>query len=114
MCAAGLFGHLCPVFFGFRGGKGVATLIGVLLALNCLLGLGFIGTWLAIAALFRYSSLAALGATALTPLYTWLIMARPIYSICLGCICALLIWRHRTNIKHLLAGTEDKIGAKKT
>lgn len=115
LCALTAFlGHLYPIFFGFRGGKGVATLIGTLFALHWLLGLGFVGTWLLIAWLSRYSSLAAIGATVLTPMYTWLLIARPIYVSCLGSMCAILIWSHRANIKNLLAGTEDKIGAKKT
>lgn len=107
-------GHLYPVFFGFRGGKGVATLIGVLFGLHWLLGLAFATTWLLMALLFRYSSLAALTATALTPVYTWLILARPSYVFCLSLMCACLIWRHRSNIKNLIAGTEDKIGTNKT
>ena len=115
LCALLAFlGHLYPVFFGFKGGKGVATLMGVLFALHWLLGIAFVGTWLLVAALFRYSSLAALSATVLTPLYTWLILTTLDYVGCLSIMCALLIWRHRPNIRKLLAGTESKIGAKKT
>lgn len=115
LCALmAFYGHLYPVFFGFRGGKGVATLIGVLFALHWLFGIAFVGTWLIMAALFRYSSLAALTATALTPLYCWLILRIPPYIICLSLMSATLIWRHRSNIKNLLAGTEDKIGTDKS
>jgi acyl phosphate:glycerol-3-phosphate acyltransferase len=108
---AAFAGHLYPVFFGFRGGKGVATLIGVLLGLYWLLGLAFIGTWLLIALLFRYSSLSALVASAMTPVYA-VLLASNTYTIAITVVMAvILFWRHRSNIRNLLAGTEDKIGA---
>lgn len=109
---AAFIGHLYPVFFGFKGGKGVATFIGVLFASYWMLCLAFIGTWLTMAALFRYSSLSGIIAAMLTPLYSWLLMPSPAYLICYSIMSALLIWRHRPNIRNLLAGTEDKIGAK--
>ena len=109
---AAFLGHLYPVFFGFKGGKGVATFIGVLIASYWLLGLTFVGTWLVMAALFRYSSLSAIIAAVLTPLYSWMLMPSPAYIISFSAMSVLLIWRHRSNIKHLMAGTEDKIGAK--
>lgn len=107
---AAFLGHLYPVFFNFKGGKGVATFIGVLCASYWLLGLAFIGTWLIMAAIFRYSSLSAIIAAILTPLYSWLLMPSRAYFICFSAMSALLIWRHRSNIMNILAGTEDKIG----
>ena len=104
-------GHLFPVFFNFHGGKGVATLVGVLFGLHWLLGLAFIGTWLLIALLFRYSSLAALVAATLTPVYTVFLLPDPYYIICNGVMAVVLFWRHRSNIQNLMSGTEDKIGA---
>ena len=109
---AAFLGHLFPVFFGFKGGKGVATFIGVLFASYWMLGLAFIGTWLLMAALFRYSSLSGMSAAVLTPLYAWILLPSPAYVICFSVMSALLIWRHRSNISNLMAGTEDKIGAK--
>ncbi len=115
LCGLAAFGgHLFPVFFGFKGGKGVATLVGVLIASHWLLGLGFILTWLLVAALFRYSSLAALVAAALTPVYSWLIFNDMAYLSCQVIMVALLFWRHHSNIRKLLAGTESKIGASRT
>ena len=108
LCA--FVGHIYPVFFGFRGGKGVATGFGVWLALSPLVALALAVTWLLVAALFRYSSLAALTAAALGPVYTWVFLRQWPYvalSIAMG---AFLIWRHRTNIKKLLAGEEGRIG----
>jgi glycerol-3-phosphate acyltransferase PlsY len=108
----GLFaflGHLYPVFFRFRGGKGVATGFGVWLALSPLMALALVTTWLLVAALFRYSSLAALIATAAGPVYAWIFLRQWPYlalSIVMG---AFLIWRHRSNIKNLLAGEEGRI-----
>lgn len=109
--AAAFLGHVFPVFFRFRGGKGVATLIGVLIGTHWMLGAAFIGTWLATAALFRYSSLAGLGAAALTPLYTWLLLKNGWYLAIYALLCGLLIWRHEANIRGLVNGTEQKIGA---
>lgn len=114
LCALAAFlGHLFPVFFGFKGGKGVATLIGVLIATHWILGLAYVFTWLISATLFRYSSLSALIAAALTPLYSWYILHD--INILIGQIimAILLIWRHQSNIQKLIAGTEDKIGQKK-
>ena len=109
---AAFLGHLYPVFFGFRGGKGVATALGVYLALNPLAGLGFIALWLATAAVTRISSLSALVASlAMPPLFWWLTR-----SAALGAIIALMVllvyWRHRSNIRNLLAGTEGRIGGR--
>jgi len=107
---AAFMGHLFPIFFGFHGGKGVATLIGVLIATHWMLGLTYIGTWLIAALLFRYSSLAALIAAVLTPLYTSQILSDNNYIYTTSTMCLILIWRHRSNIKNLIEGKEDKIG----
>ena len=108
-CAAFL-GHLFPVFFGFRGGKGVATFVGVLLAIALPLGLGFIGLWLLVAAITRYSSLAALTATAAMPLVgVWLGSPWP-YIAAMAVMGSAIFYRHQANISRLLAGTEGRIG----
>lgn len=103
-------GHLWPVFFGFRGGKGVATALGVWLALSPWMGLALIATWIAMAVVFRYSSLSALAAAVLAPLYVYLLMPQPVYTAMMVVMSALLVFRHRANIQRLLAGTETKIG----
>jgi glycerol-3-phosphate acyltransferase PlsY len=107
--SAAFIGHLYPIFFGFQGGRGVATLIGVLLGSLWPLGLAYVGTWLVVAAAFRYSSLAAITAAALTPLYTWLLDGHLAYLVCYSVLAALLLWRHAPNIRNLLAGKESKI-----
>jgi len=111
---AAFFGHLFPIFFNFKGGKGVATLIGVLFATHWLLGLAYIGTWGITALLFRYSSLSALVAAALTPVYSWLILQNIGFVTCHIIMVSILIWRHQSNIQNLIAGTESKIGEKKS
>ncbi len=109
---AAFLGHLFPVWLGFRGGKGVATFLGVLLALDVAAGLAACATWLATAFLFRYSSLAALVASASGPVWLWL-FGRPDAAL-LGLALAVLVWiRHQTNIRRLLAGDEPRIGRKK-
>ncbi|MEK7222929.1 MAG: glycerol-3-phosphate 1-O-acyltransferase PlsY [Pseudomonadota bacterium] len=111
LCGFGAFlGHLFPVFFGFRGGKGVATALGVWFALNPWVGLALLVTWVLMALLFRYSSLAALTASALAPLYVaWLSPGTPTLATMIV-MSAILIFRHRANIRNLIAGTETKIG----
>jgi glycerol-3-phosphate acyltransferase PlsY len=105
---AAFLGHLFPVFFGFRGGKGVATALGVWFALNPWVGLALLVTWVLMALLFRYSSLAALATSAL--LYVaWLSPGTPTLATMIV-MSAILIFRHRTNIRNLIAGTENKIG----
>jgi glycerol-3-phosphate acyltransferase PlsY len=107
---AAFLGHLFPVFFGFRGGKGVATALGVWFALNPWVGLALLVTWVLMALLFRYSSLAALAASAAAPLYVaWLSPGTP-YLATMIVMSAILIFRHRANIRNLIAGTENKIG----
>ena len=111
---AAFLGHLYPLYYGFKGGKGVATILGVLLGTHWLLGLGTIGIWMGVALTFRYSSLSALVAASGSPVLAWFITHSPIITLCVAFMAALLIWRHRCNIKNLIAGKEDKIGAKKT
>lgn len=106
---AAFAGHLYPLFFGFRGGKGVATQIGVLTGFDWRLGVAFIVTWLVVAGVTRYSSLAALVATLLAPLVA---MALKLPSPLIGSamvIVAAVFWRHRANIERLLNGTESRI-----
>lgn len=103
-------GHLFPVFFGFKGGKGVATALGVYLAVNIWVGLAVAGSWVVLAAITRYSSLAALAATALSPLFVWYWLRHPAYIVGSVVLAVILFWRHRANIQRLLAGTESKIG----
>ncbi len=107
---AAFMGHLWPVFFGFHGGKGVATALGIWLALVPGVGLALIATWTAMALLFRYSSLSALAAAVAAPLYVYLLMPEPAYLAMMVAMSALLVFRHRMNIRRLLAGTETKIG----
>jgi glycerol-3-phosphate acyltransferase PlsY len=99
-------GHLFPVFFGFKGGKGVATALGVLIALHPLLGLGCLATWLIVFGLSRISSLAALTAAVAAPVYAHWLLNDPNAIGVLIVLVALLFWRHRGNIKRLLAGEE--------
>ena len=106
-------GHLFPVFLRFKGGKGVATALGVLLALNVWVGLGGLATWLFIALVFRYSSLAALAAAFATPVYAVLLGLPREWVLASGIMSLLLFWRHKSNIRNLLAGKESKIGGNK-
>jgi glycerol-3-phosphate acyltransferase PlsY len=100
------------VFFRFEGGKGVATAAGVLLALNPLLGLATLGTWLIIAFFFRYASLASIVAAVFAPFYQVLIWDTGWLAGAMLVMALLLVWRHMGNINKLLAGTESKIGQK--
>ena len=119
LAALGAFlGHLWPVFFRFQGGKGVATAAGVLVGVQPWLGLATLVTWLAVAFVTRYSSLAALAASVLAPAYyllgdrvTW--YADQGIALAVTAMSALLLYRHRENIARLLAGTESKIGGGK-
>lgn len=106
---AAFLGHLYPIFFGFRGGKGVATALGVIYGLYWPVGLLTTAIWLGMAVLFRYSSLAALTAILLTPLgFIWLWPEKPVI-IAMVIMTILLYWRHRSNIANLLNGNEGKI-----
>ncbi|OIR16689.1 putative glycerol-3-phosphate acyltransferase [mine drainage metagenome] len=105
-------GHVFPVFLKFKGGKGVATALGVLLALNGWMGLAVLATWLLVAVVFRYSSLAALVAAIAAPVFAMLIQLRPELVMTTAIMSMLLIWRHKGNIQNLMAGKESKIGRK--
>lgn len=112
---AAFLGHLYPVFFKFKGGKGVATAAGVLLGVHWMLGLAVLATWLIVAYVSRYSSLAALAAAVLAPAYyllgdraAWYLDKRILTVLIV--VSALLLYRHRENISKLLKGTESKIG----
>lgn len=107
------FGHLFPVFLKFQGGKGVATALGVLLALNVWLGLGVLGVWLLMAGVFRYSSLSALVAAFFAPVIAWLLSLPTSWVLAVLVMSLMLIWRHKSNIRNLLIGQESKIGSKK-
>ncbi len=109
---AAFLGHIYPVYFGFRGGKGVATAFGAMLGLSWMLAGAALVTWLVMAFTFRYSSLSALTAAALAPVYTAALLPTPVYFVAILTMSLLLVWRHRSNIRKLLAGTEDKIGEK--
>ncbi|MBD9354639.1 glycerol-3-phosphate 1-O-acyltransferase PlsY [Methylomonas albis] len=104
---AAFVGHLYPVFFEFKGGKGVATSLGVTLGVAWLLGLVVSGTWFVVYKLGKISSLAALVAATLTPLYVWLIVGDVNLTLTFTVISLLLLWRHKSNIQRLLAGQES-------
>lgn len=108
--AGAFFGHLFPLFFGFKGGKGVATALGVFATISLPVAGGLALTWLVVALVFRYSSMAALMSAASAPLWTWWILATPVYTGLAILLALMLILRHRANIGRLLAGTESKIG----
>ncbi len=110
VAVAAFLGHLFPVFFGFRGGKGVATALGILLALNPWLGLAVLATWIAVAAFFRYSSLAALVAALLAPVFSVWLSGIYAQAAAVTTMSLLLIWRHRANLQRLFAGEEGRIG----
>ena len=109
---AAFLGHLWPVYFGFKGGKGVATGAGVLMGLNPILGLATLLSWAIVAYFSRYSSLAAMVAAVFAPFYQWLIWGFGPATITCILIAVLLVWRHRPNIRKLLDGTESRIGQK--
>lgn len=109
---AAFLGHLYPIFFGFRGGKGVATALGVLLGLHWPVGLLTITTWLVIAKLFKISSLSALISMLVAPLYIWWLIPDRSLIIAVVFMVALLFWRHRSNIRNLIQGTEGHLNDK--
>ena len=106
---AAFLGHIFPIYFKFEGGKGVATLIGILFATHWLLGMSYIITWILTALIFRYSSLAALIAVLPIPIYSYFIEHNNQYTISFAVIAIILFWRHKPNIYNLLNGKEDKI-----
>jgi glycerol-3-phosphate acyltransferase PlsY len=106
---AAFIGHLYPVFFHFRGGKGVATMLGVLFGFNLYVGLATAGTWLFVAKVLKISSLSALVATLLAPFYIWQLAPSDELMTITVVMTVILYWRHRSNIQNLLSGKEDKI-----
>lgn len=110
---AAFFGHVFPVWLGFKGGKGVATYIGILLALDWVVGLTFCAVWLLVAFALRYSSLAALTAAAIAPILAFF-LSGPQLTVAALALSITLFITHRENIRRLMAGTESRIGDKKT
>lgn len=108
---AACLGHMYPIFFHFKGGKGVATALGAIAPIGLDLTGLIIATWLSVALIFRYSSLAAIVTVLLAPFYTW--MVKPQYTLPVAMLCCLIVLRHHQNIKRLFAGTEPKVGEKK-
>ena len=108
--AGAFFGHLFPLFFGFKGGKGVATALGVFAAVSLSVAGGLALTWLVVALVFRYSSLAALVSAVSAPAWAWWILSDPVYTGLAALLALMLVLRHRANIGRLVAGTESKIG----
>ncbi|MCG5540638.1 MULTISPECIES: glycerol-3-phosphate 1-O-acyltransferase PlsY [unclassified Halorhodospira] len=108
---AAFFGHLFPVYFRFQGGKGVATGLGVILAWSPLALLATAVTWLAVAGAFRYSSLAAVVAFAMAPIYMLWLSASPVLTAATAILTVAIVWRHRENIVRLAAGEENRIGS---
>jgi glycerol-3-phosphate acyltransferase PlsY len=108
---AAFLGHLYPIYFGFHGGKGVATSLGILLGLSWPLAAAVLATWLFMARVFRISSLSALTAAITAPLYTWLLLNSVPLLVMVCVISTMLLWRHRGNIQRLISGAEGKIGS---
>jgi len=109
---AAFMGHLYPAFFGFKGGKGVATSVGVLLGFSWVLGLAFMGTWLLIYKLGKISSLSALIASILSPVYAWFIVGDAKVVAASVVMTVFLLWRHKSNIQRLLAGEEGRLAGR--
>ena len=110
---AAFLGHLFPVFHRFQGGKGAATAVGVLFGFDPWLGLGTIATFAVIAAFFRYVSLASMAAAAFAIFFAWFLKLDTMTIGAVAAMTAFLVWRHKDNIKRLIAGTESKLGQKK-
>jgi len=110
---AAFLGHVFPLYHRFRGGKGVATAAGVLFGFDPWLGLATIATFVVIAAFFRYVSLASMVAAVFAVFFSWFIRLSDSTTLAIAVMAALLVWRHKDNIKRLVAGTESKLGQKK-
>jgi glycerol-3-phosphate acyltransferase PlsY len=108
--ATAFIGHLYPIFFGFKGGKGVATALGVLTGFFWPIGLSLAATWGLTVWIFRISSLSALISATLAPVYVWFWLGLPVYVVASVGMSALLIWRHRNNIQRLIKGEESRVG----
>lgn len=107
---AAFIGHIFPIFFGFKGGKGVATALGVLSGFSWMTGLAALATWLLVAFVSRISSLSALSAALLAPVYVWLLLGSKELALAATAMSVLLVWRHQGNIKRIWRGEESKIG----
>lgn len=103
-------GHIWPVFLRFKGGRGVATALGVVLGLSLWSGILAINTWVIVALIWRFSSLSALVAATLTPVYAWIFLGSEVSTLVISVISLLIIWRHKSNIANLVAGKETRIG----
>jgi len=112
--AMALLGHLYPAFHGFRGGKGVATAAGVLLAINIWLGLGVLATFAVIVAFFRMVSLASIISAVFAVFWAWSLFGLAPVTPVVGAIALLVIWRHRDNIVRIARGIEPRLGERKT
>jgi glycerol-3-phosphate acyltransferase PlsY len=110
---AAFLGHVFPFTLGFKGGKGVATALGVLLGFSGALAGLTAGLWLTVVVLTRYSSLAALAAAAAAPALAWWLLGNIEVTVTVAFMCAVLIYRHKSNIRKLLAGTEGRVGGRK-
>ena len=110
---AAFVGHVFPLFHRLQGGKGVATAAGVLFGFDPWLGLATIATFAVIAAFFRYVSLASMVASVFAVFFSWFIKLSDATTLAIAVMAVLLIWRHKDNIKRLIAGTESKLGEKK-
>jgi glycerol-3-phosphate acyltransferase PlsY len=106
-------GHVFPVYYGFKGGKGVATFYGVLLGFSWMAGIAALLVWLLIAFVSKISSLSALVSALCAPFILWQLSHSPELTIMLGLMTALLFWRHRSNVRNIIDGKEHKIGVKK-
>ncbi len=104
---AAFMGHLYPIFFGFKGGKGVATSLGVLLGFSLFSGAAFALTWYLVYKIGKISSLSALVASSLSPIYTWFLTQDPVLTLAAFIMTAFLLWRHESNIRRLLAHEEN-------
>ena len=109
---AACLGHMYPIFFHFKGGKGVATALGAIAPIGLDLTGMIMATWLLVAFLFRYSSLAAIVTVLVTPFYAWTV--KPQYTLPVAMLCCLIVLRHHQNIRRLLDGSEPKLGQKKS
>ena len=107
---AAFLGHLYPIYFGFHGGKGVATSLGILLGMAWPVAAAVLATWLFMAKVFRISSLSAVIAAVTAPIYTWLLMDSAPLLVMVCVISTMLLWRHRGNIQRIFSGAESRIG----
>ncbi|MBA2492501.1 MAG: glycerol-3-phosphate 1-O-acyltransferase PlsY [Gammaproteobacteria bacterium] len=108
---AAFCGHVFPVYYGFKGGKGVATGLGALCGVHALVGISAFATWLLVASTTRFSSVAALATSLMAPVYMLIMTGSAWFSWATVIMAAIIIWRHRSNISQLLEGSEEKIGS---